>query len=194
MSPFPIDRVRREFPALSRPHDGIPRVFMDNPAGTQLPRRVVDAVSNALVDAASNYGGFFENSRNAQTIEGRVESYSDLAGALADVFVTRPSAYWMERLHEQEVPFAPVCGTDEVLADPQVRHLGSIYEVAQAGAEPFKAIRRPVHYDGERGRDAAPAPLLGQHNQRVLAEAGFGTTEIAELMGAGRRPPRPRDG
>ena len=32
----------------------------------------------------------------------------------------------MERLHEQEVPFAPVYGTDEVGADPQVRHLGSM--------------------------------------------------------------------
>ena len=68
MNDFPIDRVRREFPALTRPHDGRPRVFMDNPAGTQLPRRVVDAVSGALVDAASNYGGFFENSRNAEAI------------------------------------------------------------------------------------------------------------------------------
>ena len=57
----------------------------------------------------------------------------------------------MERLQEQEVPFAPVYGTDEVLADPQVRHLGSIYEIAQAGAEPLRAIRRPVRYDGERG-------------------------------------------
>ena len=71
MSAFPIDRVRQEFPALSRTHDGRPRVYMDNPAGTQLPRRVIDAVSNALVDAASNYGGFFENSRNAEAIYAR---------------------------------------------------------------------------------------------------------------------------
>ena len=68
MSAFPIDRVRREFPALSQSDNGRPRVFMDNPAGTQLPRRVVEAVSGALVDAASNYGGFFENSRNAEAI------------------------------------------------------------------------------------------------------------------------------
>ena len=68
---FPIDRVRREFPALSQSHDGRPRVFMDNPAGTQLPRRVVEAVSVALVNAASNYGGFFENSRNAEAIHAR---------------------------------------------------------------------------------------------------------------------------
>ena len=71
MSEFPIDRVRREFPALSQSDDGRPRVFMDNPAGTQLPQRVVEAVSGALVDAASNYGGFFENSRNAEAIYAR---------------------------------------------------------------------------------------------------------------------------
>ena len=71
MNDFPIDRVRREFPALSRADDGRPRVFMDNPAGTQLPRRVVEAVSGALVNAASNYGGFFENSRNAEAIHAR---------------------------------------------------------------------------------------------------------------------------
>ena len=71
MSVFPIDRVRREFPALSQSDNGRPRVFMDNPAGTQLPRRVVEAVSGALVNAASNYGGFFENSRNAEAIHAR---------------------------------------------------------------------------------------------------------------------------
>ena len=68
MNDFPIDRVRREFPALSQSDNGRPRVFMDNPAGTQLPRRVVKAVSGALVNAASNYGGFFENSHNAEAI------------------------------------------------------------------------------------------------------------------------------
>lgn len=78
MSAFPTDRVRREFPALSQSHDGRPRVFMDNPAGTQLPRRVVDAVSSALVDAASNYGGYFENSRNAEA------TYASAHAAMAD--------------------------------------------------------------------------------------------------------------
>ena len=78
MSVFPIDRVRREFPALSQSDSGRLRVFMDNPAGTQLPRRVVEAVSAALVDAASNYGGFFENSRNAEAI------YAAAHGAMAD--------------------------------------------------------------------------------------------------------------
>ena len=85
MSVFPIDRVRREFPALSRSRNGKPRIFMDNPAGTQLPRRVIDAISNALVDAASNYGGFFENSRNAEAIYARAHD------AMADFVNARSS-------------------------------------------------------------------------------------------------------
>ena len=86
MNAFPIDRVRREFPALSQSDDGRPRVFMDNPAGTQLPRRVVEAVSNALVDAASNYGGFFENSRNAEAI------YTRAHDAMAEFVNARSSS------------------------------------------------------------------------------------------------------
>ena len=82
MSVFPIDCVRREFPALSQSRNGRPRIFMDNPAGTQLPQRVIDAVSNALVEAASNYGGFFANSRNAEAIYARAhDAMADFVNA-----------------------------------------------------------------------------------------------------------------
>lgn len=82
MNVFPINRIRREFPALSRSRNGRTRIFLDNPAGTQLPRQVVEAVSNALVDAASNYGGFFENSRNAEAISARAhDAMADFVNA-----------------------------------------------------------------------------------------------------------------
>ena len=82
MSMFPIAHVRREFPALSLSHDGRNRVYMDNPAGTQLPRRVIDAVSNAMVNAASNYGGFFANSRDAEAIYARAhDAMADFVNA-----------------------------------------------------------------------------------------------------------------
>ncbi|MDE0206918.1 MAG: cysteine desulfurase-like protein [Candidatus Tectomicrobia bacterium] len=85
MRPFPIDRVRREFPALAQLHNGKSRIYMDNPAGTQLPRRVIDAVSKAMVEAASNYGGFFDDSRNAEAIHARAH------GAMAD-FLNAPAS------------------------------------------------------------------------------------------------------
>lgn len=85
MSVFPIEQVRKEFPALSQSRGGVERVFVDNPAGTQLPRRVIDAVSAALLNAASNYGGYFENSHNAEAI------YARAHGAMA-TFLNAPSA------------------------------------------------------------------------------------------------------
>ena len=85
MSDFPIDDVRREFPALRQTRDGVARVFMDNPGGTQVPQRVIDAVSDAFVSAASNYGGYFENSRSAGEIYARAHE------AMADFF-NAPSA------------------------------------------------------------------------------------------------------
>ena len=93
MSAFPIDIVRREFPALSRSRGSGPHVFMDNPAGTQLPRRVVDAVANALVEAASNYGGHFDGSRNAEAIHAAAHrAMADFANARsANEIVVGPS-------------------------------------------------------------------------------------------------------
>jgi len=78
MSSFPIDAVRAVFPALA--DESV--VFMDNPAGTQVPRRVIDAVSCAMVDAASNLGGYFPQSRAADaTWLAAHEAMADLLGA-----------------------------------------------------------------------------------------------------------------
>ncbi len=66
MTIFPVERVRSQFPALSAPS-----VFFDNPAGTQVPRQVIEAVSGAMVGAASNTGGYFQASLDADAIYAR---------------------------------------------------------------------------------------------------------------------------
>jgi len=77
MSAFPIDLVRSQFPALDAP-----AVYVDNPAGTQLPQPVIDAVTQAMVTAASNLGGFFGASQAADAIYERAhEAAADLLGA-----------------------------------------------------------------------------------------------------------------
>jgi selenocysteine lyase/cysteine desulfurase len=60
---FPIDRVRSQFAALSTKD-----IFFDNPGGTQVPRQVIEAVSNGMAGAASNLGGYFQASRCADAI------------------------------------------------------------------------------------------------------------------------------
>lgn len=65
---FPIGDVRDEFPALALTDGGRRRVYLDNPAGTQVPRGVAGAVSRCLIETNANLGGFFATSRAAQEI------------------------------------------------------------------------------------------------------------------------------
>jgi cysteine desulfurase family protein (TIGR01976 family) len=73
---FPIQKVREQFPALDSP-----AAFFDNPAGTQVPRPVIDAISDALIQAASNLGTHFANAKRANDIYGQAhDAMAELLG------------------------------------------------------------------------------------------------------------------
>jgi cysteine desulfurase family protein (TIGR01976 family) len=69
MMTFDLDRIREQFPALALRHDDSPRVYLDNPAGTQVPRQVVDAMTRALVEYNANMHGNFRTSDIATELE-----------------------------------------------------------------------------------------------------------------------------
>jgi cysteine desulfurase family protein (TIGR01976 family) len=58
-SQFPVDEVRRQFPALQRAGSF---VFFDNAAGAQVPRQVIDAINHHLVDHNVQRGGRYPKS------------------------------------------------------------------------------------------------------------------------------------
>jgi cysteine desulfurase family protein (TIGR01976 family) len=79
---FDIDRCRDQFPALCREMDGKPVVFLDGPAGSQVPRRVVEAMARYLRETNANTGGAFATSResDALLLEAR-RGVADLLGS-----------------------------------------------------------------------------------------------------------------
>ncbi|UCI05462.1 cysteine desulfurase-like protein [Mesorhizobium sp. B1-1-8] len=68
MATFPIEAVRGKFPALSLTDEGRRRIYLDNPAGTQVSQTVADAVSFCLITTNANLGGFFETTLAAQKV------------------------------------------------------------------------------------------------------------------------------
>src|SRR5215470_6794544 len=46
--------VRRDFPALDRKHEGLPVAYFDGPGGTQVPRQVVEDMSEYLYHHNAN--------------------------------------------------------------------------------------------------------------------------------------------
>ncbi|MGI9233707.1 MAG: cysteine desulfurase-like protein [Woeseiaceae bacterium] len=65
---FDLDSVRSQFPALSMSDNGAPRIYFDNPAGTQVPTRVARAMSDCLLKTSANLGGYFASSKEAGTV------------------------------------------------------------------------------------------------------------------------------
>src|SRR6476469_2224204 len=59
ISTFPIDEIRAQFPALAITDAGVARIYFDNPAGTQVPRPVIDRTVAALTGNKANLGGHF---------------------------------------------------------------------------------------------------------------------------------------
>ena len=59
-----LEAIRSQFPALNETDDGVARVYLDNPAGTQVPQRVVDAMSACMLGASANMGGYFRDRKS----------------------------------------------------------------------------------------------------------------------------------
>ena len=82
---YDIDQIRAQFPALSITDGGVPRIYFDNPAGTQVPQRVVDAMTNCLVESNANIGGGFVTSNRVDEINAEVHSaMADMLNASSD--------------------------------------------------------------------------------------------------------------
>lgn len=82
---FSAHAIRAGFPALNQNDvDGIHPVFFDNPAGTQVPQMVIDAVANYYTHMNANHGGVFATSQRSDTMVQHVR------GQVAD-FLNAPS-------------------------------------------------------------------------------------------------------
>jgi cysteine desulfurase family protein (TIGR01976 family) len=73
-----VEQIRSEFPALSRRHRGRPVAYFDGPGGTQVPRRVAEAMTDYLLHHNANTHWEYATSRETD------QALLEARGALAD--------------------------------------------------------------------------------------------------------------
>src|SRR6202158_897812 len=73
-----ISRVRSKFPSLTQTGGGQPAVFLDGPGGTQVPQRVIDAISDYLKTSNANTHGAYATSRRTDALV--AEARATMAG------------------------------------------------------------------------------------------------------------------
>lgn len=73
--------IRAQFPALAQKINNQPAIFFDGPGGTQVPQRVIDAISDYLKYSNANEGGVFATSQRTEaTIHSAHEAIADFLG------------------------------------------------------------------------------------------------------------------
>jgi cysteine desulfurase family protein (TIGR01976 family) len=83
-----LDWVRSQFPSLAQTANGHPATFLDGPGGTQVPQRVIDAISDYLKHNNANTGGAYATSRHTDAmIAGARSAMSDFLGCDPDEVV-----------------------------------------------------------------------------------------------------------
>ena len=82
MHPPALYEARQQFPALLRQVNERTAVFLDGPAGTQVPQSVIDAITNYYAQHNANHGGAFVTSHESDDIlRATHQAIADLLGA-----------------------------------------------------------------------------------------------------------------
>jgi cysteine desulfurase family protein (TIGR01976 family) len=87
-----ITWVRSQFSALAQSVNGHPAIFLDGPGGTQVPQRVIDAISGYLRRDNANTGGAYATSRNTDLMLAEARAaMADFLNCGADEIVFGPN-------------------------------------------------------------------------------------------------------
>ncbi|MGR3455521.1 MULTISPECIES: CaiB/BaiF CoA transferase family protein [Pseudooceanicola] len=108
------------------------------------------------------------------TRQDRYENYVPLQTALAGIFRNRTLEAWRLRLTDNDVPVSPALAIAEVPLNEQVRHLGTLGEIAALDGRACRVINSPSRLDGIRPPVRRAPPLLGEDNDIVTGASETG--------------------
>jgi formyl-CoA transferase len=115
----------------------------------------------------------------------RLDNRRALAAEIETTTVKEARAHWLARLEAEGVPSGPINTYPEALADPHTLARDMVIDLVHPGAGPIKNLGVPVKLSDTPGAVDRPAPLLGEHNDAILAELGYDERERQALRAAG---------
>ena len=113
------------------------------------------------------------------------ENMHQLIEILDEIFGAQPMSHWYEVFSGVHVTFGAVRGPEEVVNDPQLRLNDIVVPLEGAGDRLTSTISSPIQVHGVAKVTAKRAPGIGEHNEEVLRQLGFGDTEIDGLRTSG---------
>lgn len=114
------------------------------------------------------------------TMAARRENAKTLVELLDAIFTSKPLAKWAPVFDRENVWWAPVQSTADLVEDPQARAAGLFVKVPTGDGE-AEMVATPVDFGTTRWSVQAAAPELGQNSEEILLELGMDWERIAKL-------------
>jgi crotonobetainyl-CoA:carnitine CoA-transferase CaiB-like acyl-CoA transferase len=137
----------------------------------RLWERLCAAIGREDLLADERFAGNDARMRNRRELEAELES------GLRE----RDTGDWVEALLEAGVPCGPIHDYAQVVEDPHTLARAMVVELEHPVEGTVRALGMPLKLSETPGEIRRPAPLLGEHTEEVLREAGLAAEEIAEL-------------
>jgi crotonobetainyl-CoA:carnitine CoA-transferase CaiB-like acyl-CoA transferase len=117
------------------------------------------------------------------TNEARMEHRPELVGELESALLARDTDEWVATLIEAGVPVGPIHDYRQVVEDPHTRAREMVVELEHPAEGTIRTLGIPVKLSETPGEIRRAAPLLGEHTEEVLREAGVSAQRITAVRG-----------
>ncbi|WP_353151176.1 CoA transferase [Pollutimonas bauzanensis] len=130
-------------------------------------------------------GGAIETDPRFSNLDARNRHIDELQQMVARIFTERTTQEWLHLLEQADIPCMPLHTLDSIFDDP---HLQAV-DLFQWEDHPTEGrVRRvgvPTTWSESQPEPGRSAPLLGEHSEEILREAGYSQEEIMALIDQG---------
>jgi crotonobetainyl-CoA:carnitine CoA-transferase CaiB-like acyl-CoA transferase len=115
----------------------------------------------------------------------RVEHREELARLIEAETATQPVAHWLSALENAGVPCGPILDYEGALKTPQAIAREMTVDVDHPTLGRLRTLGTPIKMSATPLDPKRRGPMLGEHTDDVLLEAGYSSDEIEQLRSSG---------
>lgn len=171
-----------------RPHNHSGHVLQASPYGVYKTGDGWMVLSTNAGDNPAQLGELIGSSEVAPLMkdnEAKMVNRDQLHTIIENRLVLDTTEHWIEKFRAVGIWCAKVNTYEDLPKDPQILHNGIIKEIDHPVAGKFKAIGTPIEFSATPPTIRRTPPALGEHNEEILRELGFGEKDIERFKNAG---------
>lgn len=115
------------------------------------------------------------------TMKSVVQYIPEFVDMMEKEFVKRPIDEWCERLQKAGIPFEKLQTPVDILNDEQCWANDFLIKIKYRNGNERTMFTNPVQFPTRERSEYVLSPLLGEHTEEVLTQAGYSKDELAKL-------------